>query len=48
MVNGRWTEVAFDYSPPNTLMGGIPATITIPAGAKVLLDAVHFRPVTKR
>ncbi len=47
-VGTSWTEVAIDHTPPNELMGGVPATITIPAGATVLLDAVHFHPVAER
>ena len=44
-IKTEWTEVAIDVTPPNELMGGIPASITIPAEATVLLDAVSFRPV---
>ena len=45
-IDTEWTEVGMDLIPPNDLMGGIPASITIPAEATVLLDAVSFRPVS--
>jgi hypothetical protein len=40
-----WTEIAMNLTPTNTLMGGIPASVTIPPDAKVLIDAVGFRPL---
>ena len=45
-IETEWTEVGMDLTPPNDLMGGVPASITIPPGADVLLDAVSFRPVS--
>lgn len=44
-VGTEWTEVGFDYTPPEDIMGDIPASITIPSGAVVLVDAISFRPV---
>ena len=45
-IETEWTKFNIDLTPPNNLMGGIPASITIPEGAAVLLDAVSFRPVS--
>ena len=44
-IEPEWTQVDIDFTPPNDLMGGIPASITVPAGATVLLDAVSFHPL---
>jgi dienelactone hydrolase len=44
-VGMEWTEVHMDLTPPDTLMGDFPASVTIPTDAKVLIDAVSFRPV---
>ena len=44
-IQTQWTEVGMSLTPPNTLMGGVSASITIPPGAEVLVDAVSFRPV---
>jgi hypothetical protein len=43
-VGATWTEIHLDHTPVNELMGGIPATVTIPDGVQVLLDAVSFHP----
>jgi dienelactone hydrolase len=45
LVANDWTEVVMDWTPPNTLMGGVSASITVPPGADVLVDAVSFRPM---
>ena len=45
-IETEWTEVGMDFTPPNELVGGLFANITIPAEAKVLIDAVSFRPVS--
>jgi dienelactone hydrolase len=44
-VETDWTEVAIELKPPNELMGGVPASIALPEGATVLVDAVSFRPI---
>jgi dienelactone hydrolase len=44
-IETAWTKVEIELTSPYDLMGGIPASITIPAEATVLLDAVSFRPV---
>lgn len=44
-IETDWTEVDLELTPPNDLMGGIPASITIPPGTTVLLDEVSFRPM---
>jgi dienelactone hydrolase len=43
-IGREWTEVSLDHTPPNTLMGGIPASITVPRESQVLMDALRFRP----
>lgn len=47
-IGPAWTEIRMDHTPPNELMGGTPASMTIPAGTTVLLDAVGFHPLGKR
>jgi dienelactone hydrolase len=47
-VDRRWTEVSIEVTPPQELMGGVPASITIPRGATVLVDAVAFHPMGAR
>jgi hypothetical protein len=37
--------VTIEYTPPEDIIGDIPATITIPAGRMMLVDAISFRPV---
>ncbi len=44
-VGNEWTRVELTVTPANTLMGGLPASITVPAEAIVLVDTVQFRPV---
>jgi hypothetical protein len=44
-VGHQWTEISIEFIPPNELMGGVPASITIPRGATVLVDAVAFHPI---
>lgn len=44
-IGTGWTLVRLEHTPPNTLMGGIPASITVPGPARVLVDAIRFRPV---
>ena len=44
-VATEWLAVTSEFTPPAALMGGIPASITVPPGAAVLVDAVSFRPV---
>ncbi len=45
-IGTEWTEFDMDVTPTSGLMGGIPASITIPAEATVLLDAVSFHPAS--
>jgi dienelactone hydrolase len=47
-IADKWTEISMNLTPANTLMGGFPATITAPAGATVLVDAIRFRPINPR
>ena len=47
-VGAAWTEIQMDHTPPNELMGGIPATMTIPAGTNILVDAISFHPIGER
>jgi hypothetical protein len=44
-IGTGWTELSLDNTPPQTLMGGIPASITVPGTARVLVDAIRFRPL---
>jgi hypothetical protein len=45
-VGTTWTEAVLDFTPPQDLMGGIAASITVPTGATVMIDAVSFHPVS--
>jgi dienelactone hydrolase len=47
-IDTEWTEIEMNLTPINTLMGGIPATITAPPGATVLVDMISFRPINSR
>jgi hypothetical protein len=44
-VGTEWTEAAIDNTPPIAVMGDIPASITIPPGTEVLVDAITFHPL---
>jgi dienelactone hydrolase len=44
-VGTTWTETSLDFTPPKNVMGDIPASIVIPPGVTVLLDAVRFHPL---
>jgi hypothetical protein len=44
-VGTEWIEAVLDFTPPRGIMGDIAASVTVPAGATVLLDAVSFHPV---
>ena len=44
-IASDWTEVGLDYTPPNDIMGQVAATITVPEGGNVFVDAVSFHPV---
>jgi len=44
-VGTEWTPAVMDYTPPIAVMGDIPASITIPPGAEVLVDAITFHPI---
>jgi dienelactone hydrolase len=46
-IGQDWTAVELTLTPAATLMGGIPASITVPPGASVLVDAIQFRPVVR-
>lgn len=44
-VGTDWTEARLSMTPGNEVMGVFPATIRIPPGARILVDAIRFRPV---
>ncbi|MBL8851640.1 MAG: acetylxylan esterase [Planctomycetaceae bacterium] len=44
-IGTEWTEVVIEHTPPATIIGDIPATITTPPDSVVLIDAVSFHPL---
>ncbi|MEO6908706.1 MAG: hypothetical protein ABI210_12540, partial [Abditibacteriaceae bacterium] len=45
LISAQWSRVTLDFTPPLVLSGDMRATITIPEGAKILLDDVSFQPL---
>jgi dienelactone hydrolase len=46
-VGTDWTEVRMDLTPPKDLTAGVHASVRVPPGANVLIDAVSFRPIIR-
>jgi len=44
-IGSNWTDVRMEYTPPLDVMGLIPASLTAPMGAALLVDAVAFHPL---
>ena len=44
-VGTMWKKVEMIFTPPNPPMGVFPASLTVPAGATVLVDAISFHPL---
>jgi dienelactone hydrolase len=47
-IGTEWTEIQLEHTPPNDVMGGTPASLTIPAGTTALVDAIRFHPLAER
>lgn len=43
-IGTDWTEVRMSMTPPNEVMGVFAATIKVPPEARILIDAIRFRP----
>jgi len=46
-VGIEWTEAGIDFLPPRDMVGSVRGTVTVPADAEILMDAVSFRPDRK-
>ena len=44
-IGTDWTEIAIEHTPSQNIIGEIPASITIPSGSTVLVDAISFHPM---
>ncbi len=44
-VGTMWKKVEMTFTPPNLLMGVFRASLTVPAGATVLVDVISFHPL---
>jgi len=44
-VGTSWTQVRMDYTPSQSLLAAVHATLSVSPGATVLLDCVRFQPV---
>jgi hypothetical protein len=47
-VGTAWSEVGVDVTPPPALVGGLRPTLSVPAGATLVVDSVRFRPRSGR
>lgn len=45
-VGTDWTEAQLSMTLGNEVMGVFPVTIRIPPAARILIDAIQFRPMT--